>query len=179
MQLIGHGQFGWNGIERRSDRYGLVRLFQVDQKNKPVDLFGKDLEGQKGRLIAHVIKSVQSEHMGDMFRGIKPPNPPIPIGSKVLLGEGYLCFERVGEENVPHELSETERRDRELQQRMTDLFLSIGATVNVEKNENSVYDQVGLKPEDGRETDWLDPNALYQVHDQIVDLFFEFDPGEK
>jgi hypothetical protein len=32
---------------------------------------------------------------------------------------------------------------------------------------------IGVLPGDGREYDWLDPEALYQVHHQTVDLFFE------
>ena len=31
---------------------------------------------------------------------------------------------------------------------------------------------VGLAPDDGRLKDWLDPNVLYQLHSQTVDLFF-------
>jgi hypothetical protein len=32
---------------------------------------------------------------------------------------------------------------------------------------------VGLRPEDSRETLWLDINKLYRAHDQTVELFFE------
>ncbi len=32
---------------------------------------------------------------------------------------------------------------------------------------------VGLKPEDERATDWLNPHKLYNVHAQTVNLFFE------
>lgn len=34
-------------------------------------------------------------------------------------------------------------------------------------------DSVGLRPDDGRETQWLDIRALYRAHDQTVDLYFE------
>lgn len=34
---------------------------------------------------------------------------------------------------------------------------------------------VGLKPKDGRETDWLNPKMLYRAHDQEVSLYFERD----
>lgn len=34
-------------------------------------------------------------------------------------------------------------------------------------------DQVGLAPDDDRDTDWLDPAVLYQVHEQTVRLLFE------
>lgn len=32
--------------------------------------------------------------------------------------------------------------------------------------------QIGLRPADGRETDWLDPRALYRCHSQTVRLIF-------
>lgn len=31
---------------------------------------------------------------------------------------------------------------------------------------------VGLKPEDGRDADWLDPRKLYRAHEQSVILYF-------
>jgi hypothetical protein len=35
---------------------------------------------------------------------------------------------------------------------------------------------VGLAPEDDRDTDWLDPRALYRAHEQTVRLVFEGAP---
>lgn len=29
---------------------------------------------------------------------------------------------------------------------------------------------IGIKPADGRETDWLDPRKLYRLHDQTVEV---------
>lgn len=31
----------------------------------------------------------------------------------------------------------------------------------------------GLRPSDGRQSDWLDPVQLYRCHDQAVDLYFD------
>lgn len=31
---------------------------------------------------------------------------------------------------------------------------------------------IGLQPDDGRESDWLNPRALYDVHGSIVELYF-------
>lgn len=41
----------------------------------------------------------------------------------------------------------------------------------VEAWDSSVTTSVGLEPEDDRPTLWLDPRALYRLHDQTVDLF--------
>ena len=32
---------------------------------------------------------------------------------------------------------------------------------------------IGLRPDDNRDSDWLDPRALYRCHNQIVELHFE------
>jgi len=37
---------------------------------------------------------------------------------------------------------------------------------------------VGLEPADGRDTDWLDPPALYRAHEQFVTLVFVPDEGD-
>jgi hypothetical protein len=34
-------------------------------------------------------------------------------------------------------------------------------------------DEIGLRPDDGRDSDWLDPKALYRAHEQTVRLTFE------
>lgn len=35
------------------------------------------------------------------------------------------------------------------------------------------HEYAGLRPDDNREIDWLDPKALYRCHDQTVDLWFD------
>ena len=38
---------------------------------------------------------------------------------------------------------------------------------------------IGLKPDDGRKEDWLDPKMLYRAHAQYVELYFKtVEPGE-
>lgn len=32
---------------------------------------------------------------------------------------------------------------------------------------------IGLEPEEPRDSDWLNPKALYRAHDQTVELYFE------
>jgi hypothetical protein len=44
------------------------------------------------------------------------------------------------------------------------------------KGSSAIYDCVGLKPDDGRESDWLDPEKLYRAHEQLVELYFQPQP---
>lgn len=34
------------------------------------------------------------------------------------------------------------------------------------------YETIGLEPLDGRDSDWLNPEILYQLHNQTVTLYF-------
>lgn len=40
---------------------------------------------------------------------------------------------------------------------------------------NGVTTCIGLKPDDNRKSDWLDPYTLYKVHNQFVSLWFVSD----
>lgn len=115
----------WPPPERRSDRYGLVGL----SKNPMEDfakLTGKIPVKQHGRLVAVVLETRDSHHIGDLFRGIFPSTPN--VGDRISLGEGTLFTEE---------------------------------------------HCVGLKPDDGRYNDWLNPYNLYRAHDQTVRLIFK------
>jgi hypothetical protein len=46
-----------------------------------------------------------------------------------------------------------------------------------ETDDGDMYHKVGLMPEDGRKTDWLDIHAIYRVIDQTVRLIYT--PEEK
>ncbi len=129
---MGTGVLTWNGRERRSDRYGFVYLLNhggnslndistVVPLSVPVNLVGTEC-----RLLARVIETRQSTHVGDLFRGVYPRVPQ--RGEVIVLGHGVLV---TGE------------------------------------------NEVGLSPLDGREIDWLDIRALYDVHEQTVELFAE------
>jgi hypothetical protein len=135
MYSLGKGILTWNGVERRSDRYGTVYLTPDGTNNcffntapslihRPVDASGS------GVLMAVVIETRKSTHFGDLFRKIFPRTPQ--VGQRIKFGEGEIFFEPT----------------------------PVGGLC------------VGLKPADGREVDWLDPRALYDAHDQTVELLF-------
>lgn len=128
---LGTGVLSWPAAERRSDRYGTVMLCTdagettsgyVNPAARPV--------GQRGRLVAEVLETRESFHIGDMFRGFYPETPA--VGETVVLGDGTFFVES------------------------TDW----GAVL------------MGLRPDDSRHSDWLDPKALYRTHDQTVRLTF-------
>lgn len=46
-------------------------------------------------------------------------------------------------------------------------------------DEDQKFTKIGLIPDDGRNTQWFDMRALYDCHEQTVDLYFEPTPGKQ
>jgi hypothetical protein len=135
--LLGVGTLTWDGSERRSDRYGMITLFDENSyggKIGPKVKFNEDNirgnVGKEGELIFEVTETRDSTHIGDLFRGFSPTTPE--IGQSIKLGEGRLVRGRTS---------------------------WCGITL-------------GLEPSDGRDNDWLNPEALYNAHEQTEKLYF-------
>jgi hypothetical protein len=143
--VIGEGVLTWDASERISDRYGAVFLMNDgDSMHEPSGyvLIPDDVPvGMPGWLVAEVVATRQSTHVGDVFRGLRPQTPE--VGERIVLGRGRL-FRQTVDRDSPH----------------------------------PVIEAVGLAPEDvdDRDTDWLDPRALYRAHEQTVRLTFEDGP---
>ncbi len=125
--LLGTGILNWDRGERVSDRYGFVKLF-TSLGSEETLLFDEAHKDKKGRLVAKVIKTRKSDHVGDLFHGVFPATPD--VGENIILGKGILVVDD---------------------------------------------DAVGLKPEDGRDSMWLEIKKLYRAHLQTVELFFEYE----
>jgi hypothetical protein len=94
---VGHGVFGWNGQERRSDRYGAFVLVDSPYSGKhqasaKLDMVAlKKVEGKRVRIACVVVETRQSGHVGDLFHNIYPTTPD--VGEVVDLGVGILRLE--------------------------------------------------------------------------------------
>lgn len=136
---LGVGVLTWNRSERVSDRYGAVYLIEDGQNSfsdgpSPSLVRGEGVKrcaGLKGRLVAHVMQTRDSTHIGDLFRGLSPRTPE--VGADIQLGDGEFFAEPLEDGGLA----------------------------------------IGVKPADGRKSDWLDPRALYDAHEQTVELSFE------
>jgi hypothetical protein len=137
MKTLGTGVLTWNRDERISDRYGTVYLIDEGHNSnmlEPSPSIIKSVDGlvgKRGALLARIIESRKSTHIGDLFRGVGPRKRA--VGVVLKLGSGELFAEPAIDGGLC----------------------------------------VGLKPGDGRETDWLDIRALYDAHEQTVELAFD------
>lgn len=82
---VGTGVLTWFRAERQTDRYGSVWL-TIDGTEAPAPLTFPPV-GQRGRLYAEVIEGRQSNHIGDLFRGLRQREIP-KAGLRVELGRG-------------------------------------------------------------------------------------------
>lgn len=88
--LLGTGILNWDRGERVSDRYGFVKLFTAIGSDETL-LFDTIHKDKNGRLIAEVIQTRKSDHIGDMFHGVFPVTPD--VGESIVLGEGNLTVD--------------------------------------------------------------------------------------
>lgn len=96
--VLGTGPLNWDRGERVSNRYGFVSFQESDSWDKPIAPWTLDtallrqLAGTRGRLVAKIVTSRASTHMGDIVLGAFPRQRP--KGTRLVLGEGLLRIGR-------------------------------------------------------------------------------------
>jgi hypothetical protein len=128
--VLGEGVLGWPAEERQTDRYGLIHLnpgANTDDSFAP-HVFDTAHAGAHGRLVAVVLETRPSRHVGDWARALGPTTPE--VGEETTLGTGTLLI----------------------------VAWRWGPSL------------IGVKPDQDRNHDWLDPAALYRCHHQTVRL---------
>ena len=97
-ELLGRGIFTWDGVERRSLRYGSVALNDTPYNEAEIvervwypDAIAA-LIGKRVLLTASVVATRDSGHLGDMALGIKPSRPE--ECAIIELGIGTLASEK-------------------------------------------------------------------------------------
>jgi hypothetical protein len=96
------GIFTWPRMERVTDRYGAIAITDKayeDRMTGPAAEFKgaavqSDLPllvGKRCRIVATVLETRDSNHIGDIFRGIGPSRPN--VGEVIDLGEGEFFIE--------------------------------------------------------------------------------------
>jgi hypothetical protein len=99
-ERVGYGIFGWEGNERRSNRYGAFLIGETPYDANERVAAHLDLEalralvGKRVHIRCVVTKARDSGHAGDMFLKLKPSTPN--AGEIVDLGVGVLRLEDPG-----------------------------------------------------------------------------------
>lgn len=179
--LLGTGVFGFPQVERRSDRYGTC-FVEKDGTDECVLVGkkGRSLEGRSGRLVAEVVEARETGHIGDLHRRIYPRG--CAAGETVVLGEGELFIEHRGQ-GSPHEKGDLERDDEKMFEALESAFAAAGVRTQgccgggcaAPQEDEEPMDLIGVRPADGRDSDWLDPQKVYNLYESVVRLYFEAD----
>jgi hypothetical protein len=149
--LIGRGGVSWPSAERRSDRYGLVGLLGVF----PIDVDSALWQG---------VEPGTSYPTGEYL--------PLPLSVARLAGRRGTLVATVVETRASGHCGDLFRG-------IYPSTPTVGERITLGTGTLFVDDGcVGVRPDDGRESDWLDPRALYRAHAQTVVLTFEEDVRE-
>ena len=89
--VAGEGVLTWSADERRTDRYGLVVLMAGDHSDECV-MPDRSLVGRRGSLVAQVLETRPSPHIGDIFHGLTPSEPE--VGERIVFGSGTVFVEQ-------------------------------------------------------------------------------------
>lgn len=93
------GILSWPAEERRSDRYGMISLFEKDYNSTVTVKVNLDeillgtMAGKQIKITAKVLEARESDHIGDLFRGLFPSTPR--VGQVFSLGQGALVVEEL------------------------------------------------------------------------------------
>jgi len=137
---IGHGVVGWDGVERRSDRYGSIHLADEPYDGKAATktsierLAVKDLVGKKVRLTCKVVEARKSGHLGDLTHRIFTETPE--VGEVIDLGVGIFDTE-AGWDGTPSFLLKPEDERDEFWMDPRKLYRLHDQTVDVFAEETS------------------------------------------
>lgn len=142
--VLGEGIFGWPRHERVTDRYGSVWLYaSLPELDSPI------LLSQLDELPLVEWGDVPLGEQGQLVAEVIEGRESRHIGD---------LFRGIAQDRVP------DARER---------FVLGSGELFVEELRGSGEVSLGVVPRDGRDKDWLDPQALYRLHDSVVRLTFE------
>jgi hypothetical protein len=94
--ITGKGIFAWDGMERRSDRYGSFTLDKTGYSGNgtyPEAAWEGSMNAmafRRVKIVVEIITARDSAHVGDLSRGIYPSRPE--VGEVIVLGVGkFFC----------------------------------------------------------------------------------------
>lgn len=96
-------------------------------------------------------------------------SPASQIKRKYLGQHGTLVVKVVEPRESTH-CGDWARNIRPKTPERNDIFVLGTGTLFME--ENNHYEDIGVKPDSGKQSDWLNPYALYNVHESVVRLIW-------
>lgn len=154
MPMIGRGIFQWDSKERRSDRYGTFALVSHDDDSETT---------RNGKKIT--------------FSDFTADDPAAFLDDKALsdwLGKSVSIALRVVETRQSRHIGDLFRGIAPTTPEVGEIIDLGSGVLFTEPSGWAVGDVLlGMRLDDGRDTDWMNPAKMYRAHDQTVEVHVE------
>jgi hypothetical protein len=175
--VLGSGILGYTSFERHTDRYGAVHLTVRDSipgelaPARTVPVPGNDLAA---RIMQDLAEARQGATAAEAARRAiaRTPASRVVAFDHAPLGAAGTLVAHVIHSNATDRDREFGKRHPELRPPETGERVVLGSgTLFTERYGEAPV--IGVRPGDGRETEWMDPNAIFRCKDYLVRLEFE------
>lgn len=177
--ILGSGILGHTSFERHTDRYGAVHLTVLDSipgepaPARTVPVPGSDLAARIMRDLAEARQDAAAAAAATQAIA-RTPAKRVAAFDHAPLGTAGTLVAHVIHSNATDRDREFGQRHPELRPPETGERVVLGSgTLFTEEYGEARAPVVGVRPDDGRTENWMDPNAIFRCKDHLVRLEFE------
>lgn len=164
-QVLAEGRLDWPKDERRTDRYGVVNI----------QTGGRHPKEHEREVIERLLARKASQGKGSIHQAEEDPTAEHATFRDAPIGTIGRLLVRILATRESYHIGDIDRKIKPTTPEVDEVIILGEGELFVEMTacNDSFINSIGVRPEDGRVTDWMDPRALYRAHDQTVELSFE------
>jgi hypothetical protein len=165
-QILAEGRLDWPKYERQTDRYGVVNI----------QTCGRHPEEHEREVLERLLARAEaSPGKGRIHQAEEDPSAEHATFRDAPVGTIGRLLVRVLATRESYHIGDGDRKIKPTTPEVGEVIILGEGELFVEMADynDAFISSIGVRPEDGREMDWMDPHALYRAHDQTVELAFE------
>jgi hypothetical protein len=182
--VLGSGILGWTGDERRTDRYGTVHLTVMDSipgelapaRTVPVPP-DDDLAVRILQELAKGNSGLADDAAAASEAAARRPDIRVVAFDHAPLGTAGTLVAHVIHAEVSDDDREFGRRHPESRPPVPGERVVLGSGALFTEEYADWPPLIGVRPSDGRQSEWMDPDALFRCKGHLVRLEFEISKG--
>ena len=165
-ELLAEGRLDWPRLERQTDRYGVVNIQTGGRHPK---------EYERELLEKLIARAKASPGKGIVHQAEEDPTAEYATFRDAPVGAVGRLLVKVLATRESYHIGDFERNIKPTTPKVGEVIILGDGELFVEMAgyNDTFINSIGVRPENGRERDWMDPHALYRAHDQTVELSFE------